>query len=53
MVGFLYQALIDAEATGVISAEPHERLTSRTTRRNSSRRRRLSTKAGDLDLKIP
>jgi transposase-like protein len=53
MVGFLYQALIDAEATGVIGAEPHERSATRTTRRNGSRSRRLSTKAGDLDLKIP
>ena len=25
MVGFLYQALIDIEATEVIGAEPHER----------------------------
>jgi len=53
MVGFLYQALIDVEATEVIGAEPHERSATRTTRRNGSRSRRLSTKAGYLDLKIP
>jgi hypothetical protein len=31
MVGFLHQALIDADATGVIGAEPHERSATRTT----------------------
>ena len=53
MVGFLYQALIEAEATEVIGAEPHERSGTRTTRRNGHRSRTLSTKAGDVDLKIP
>ncbi len=43
MVGFLYQALIDIEATEVIGAEPHERTVTRTTRRNSSRAKTLST----------
>jgi len=53
MVTFLYQALIDAEATEQIGAEPHERVLTRTTRRNGSRPRRVSSKAGDLALKIP
>ena len=53
MVTFLYQALIDLEATDAIGAEHHERALTRTTRRNGSRQRRLSTKAGDVDLKIP
>lgn len=53
LVQFLYQALIEAEATGVIGAEPHELSATRTTRRNGSRARTLSTKAGDVDLKIP
>ena len=53
MVAFLYQALIEAEATEVIGAEPHERSGTRTTRRNGHRPRTLSTKAGDVDLKIP
>ena len=53
MVGFLYQALIEAEATEVIGAEPHERSGTRTTRRNGHRPRTLSTKASDVDLKIP
>ena len=47
------QALIDVEATDAIGAERHERVLTRTTRRNGSRQRRLSTKAGDVDLKIP
>jgi putative transposase len=53
MVRFLFQALIDAEATEYIGAEPHERSITRTTRRNGSRPRTLTTKAGDVELKIP
>ena len=53
MVGFLYQALIEAEATEVVQAERHERTLSRTTQRNGSRPRLLTTKAGDVELKIP
>jgi len=53
MVTVLYQALIDAEATELIGAAPHERSILRTTRRNGSRVRRLSSKAGDLEVKIP
>ena len=53
MVTFLYQALIDAEATEVIQAERHERNLTRTTQRNGSRARLLTTKAGDVGLKIP
>jgi transposase-like protein len=47
------QALIDLEATQVIGAERYERSTTRTTHRNGSRARLLSTKAGDVDLQIP
>ena len=53
MVTFLYQALIDQEATDHIGAEPHERSLTRTTRRNGSRPRKVSSKAGDPSLKIP
>ena len=53
MVAFLYQALIDAEATEVVQAERHERSLARTTQRNGSRPRLLTTKAGDIELKIP
>jgi transposase-like protein len=49
----LYQELIDAEATAFIGAAPFERSIDRTTQRNGSRPRMLSTTAGDLNLKIP
>ncbi len=47
------QALIDLEATEVIGAGRYERSDARTTHRNGSRSRLLSTKAGDVELAIP
>ena len=47
------QALIDLEATQVIGAARYERSDARTTHRNGSRARLLSTKAGDVELAIP
>jgi putative transposase len=52
-VEFMLQALIDAEATAQIGAERFERTPTRTNQRNGSRERLLSTKAGDVELKIP
>jgi putative transposase len=52
-VEFVLQALIDAEATARIGAERFERTATRTTQRNGTRDRLLSTKAGDVELKIP
>src|SRR3954447_4195259 len=49
----IYQALIDAELTAVIGAGPWERTDARTTQRNGSRPRTLTTTAGDLELRIP
>jgi len=49
----LYQELIDAEATAHIGADRFERNTDRTTQRNGTRSRLLSTTAGDLNLKFP
>ena len=49
----IYQALIDAELTSVIGAGPWERTDERTTQRNGSRPRTLTTTAGDLELRIP
>jgi putative transposase len=49
----IYQALIEAELTSVIGAEPHERTDARTAQRNGHRPRTLSTTAGDLELRIP
>ena len=50
---FLYQALIEAEATEAIGASRYERSDERVTQRNGHRSRTLATKAGDLELKIP
>ncbi len=47
------QALIELEADQVIGAGRYERATTRTTHRNGSRARLLSTKAGDVSLAIP
>lgn len=52
-VEMVLQALIDAEATEVIGAAPHERTETRTNQRNGTRGRLLSTKAGDVELRIP
>ncbi len=47
------QALIDLEATEKIGAGRYKRSDIRTTHRNGSRSRLLSTKAGDVELTIP
>jgi putative transposase len=52
-VALVLQALIDAEASAYIGAEPYERTATRTNRRNGRRERLLSTKAGDVELQIP
>ncbi len=52
-VELVLQALIDAEATEAIGAERYERADTRTTWRNGSRNRLVTTKAGDVEVKIP
>jgi putative transposase len=52
-LALVLQALIDAEATQQIGARPDERSEQRTAHRNSTRSRLLSTKAGDVELRIP
>ncbi len=52
-VELVLQALIEAEATEVIGATRYERSDTRTTQRNGSRDRLLTTKAGDVELRIP
>ena len=47
------QELIELEAEQVIGAARYERTEDRTTHRNGSRTRLLSTKAGDVKLHIP
>lgn len=48
----ILQQLIDAETTAFIGAEPHQRTDARTTQRNGTRPKTLTTAAGDLDLSI-
>jgi len=50
---WVLQALIQAEVTAVIGAEPHERAETRTTQRNGHRPKLVSTAAGDIELGIP
>jgi putative transposase len=52
-LALVLQALIEAEATEVIGADRYQRSASRTTHRNGNRARLLSTKAGDVELRIP
>jgi len=52
-LALVLQAPIDAEATQHIGARPYERTAQRTAHRNGTRSRLLSTKAGDVELKIP
>jgi transposase-like protein len=47
------QALIESELTETIGADRHERAETRTNQRNGARSRLLSTKAGDVELRVP
>src|SRR5207249_3372322 len=47
------QELIELEASQAIGAGRYERTDDRTTHRNGSRARVLSTKTGDIELRIP
>jgi putative transposase len=49
----IYQALIEAELSAVIGAQPHERTPDRVASRNGHRPKTLTTTAGDLELRIP
>jgi putative transposase len=49
----MLQSLVDAQATAHIGAEPHERTDARTTQRNGSRPKTVTTASGDVTVKIP
>jgi putative transposase len=53
MLSAMLQALVDAEATAHIGAGPYEHTPTRTTQRNGTREKTVSTTAGDLMVKIP
>lgn len=52
-MALVLQELIELEAAQAIGAGRYERTETRTTHRNGSRERLLSTKAGDVELHIP
>ena len=53
LLGGMLQAVVDAEATALIGAGLHERSEARTTQRNGTRDKLVTTAAGDLTVKIP
>ncbi len=53
MLATMLQELIDAEASAFIGALPHERSDARTTHRNGTREKVVTTGIGDLNIKIP
>ncbi|MEX5638063.1 IS256 family transposase [Parafrankia sp. FMc2] len=53
LLRFGLQALVDAEADAHVGAARYERSATRTTQRNGSRERTVSTTAGDLTVRIP
>lgn len=53
MLQTLVQETLDAEFTRFLGAAPHERTPARRGRRNGTRRRRLLTRVGSLELRVP
>jgi putative transposase len=53
LLGGMLQAVVDAGATARIGAGPHERSEARTTQRNGTRDKLVTTAAGYLTVKIP
>ena len=53
LLGTIMQELVEAEASAHIGALPHERTEARTTQRNGTRDKTVTTTAGDLTVKIP
>ncbi|MBA2699700.1 MAG: IS256 family transposase [Nocardioidaceae bacterium] len=53
LLATMLQELVEAEATAVIGAGPHERTQTRRTQRNGSRDKLVTTGVGDVTVKIP
>jgi putative transposase len=53
LLNTMLQELVEAEATSVIGAGPHERNETRTTQRNGTREKTVTTGVGDVTVKIP
>ena len=53
LLATILQLLVDAEATAVIGAEPHQRTATRTNQRNGTGDKLVATATGDITVKIP
>jgi putative transposase len=53
LLATMLQELVDAEASAFIGALPHERTEVRTTQRNGTRAKVVTTGIGDVNIKIP
>src|SRR4051812_37836200 len=53
MLTSMLQALVDAEATAHIGAEPHERTATRMTQGNGALDKTVTTGLGDVTVRIP
>lgn len=53
LLATMLQLLVDAEGTARVGAEPHERTATRTTQRNGTRDKLVSTATGDITVRIP
>ncbi|MHB1329871.1 MAG: IS256 family transposase [Gemmatimonadales bacterium] len=53
LLGGMLQGVVDAEAAAHIGAQLHERTDARTTQRNGTRDKLVTTGVGDLTVKIP
>src|SRR5258706_3795399 len=49
----MLQQLVDAEANAQIGAERYERTAARTTQRNGTRPKTVSTTSGDIEVAVP
>jgi len=49
----VFESLLEAEATEMLQAAPYERTTSRKDHRNGKRKRKLTTRVGEIELTVP
>ena len=49
----VFESLLEAEATEMLKAAPYERTTARKDHRNGKRKRKLTTRVGEIELTVP
>jgi len=49
----VFEALLQAEADELVQARPYERTTTRKDQRNGKRKRKLTTRVGEIELTVP